>query len=178
MAGFLKFSSLVFRWDFHFFSFRWDKPKPTQIRLPFSGKFLSKFIRHISLIKKSIVATGVNLVTEVEKLNMAMKFVAPVIAFALLVIASSVGKPPGEKSLFYRRKNPRLVMLAEENRSPIRSNGSRSGACVLIFPLCHGRVPLLSHARCQNIHKNPRPTDYLITDNSCDQVTIKKLYNY
>ena len=86
MAGFLKFSSLVLRWDFQFFLFSWDRPKPKQIRLPFSRKFLSKFIRHISLIKKSIVATGVNLVTEVEKLNMAMKFVAPVIAFALLVM--------------------------------------------------------------------------------------------
>ena len=60
------------------------------------------------------MATGVNLVTEVEKLNMATKFVAPVIALALLVIVSSVGKPPVEKSLFSRRKNSRQSMFAEE----------------------------------------------------------------
>ena len=64
--------------------------------------------------QKSIVATGVNLGTEVEKLNMATKFVALVIALALLVIASSVGKLPGEKSLFSQRKNPRQLMFAEE----------------------------------------------------------------
>ena len=45
---------------------------------------------------------------------MATKFVAPVIALALLVIVSSVGKPPGEKSLFSRRKNSRQFMFAEE----------------------------------------------------------------
>ena len=97
------------------FSFRRDKPKPKQLRLPFSREFLSNHIRHIShSTKKSIVATGVNLVTEVEKLNMATKFVAPVIALALLVIVSSVGKPPVEKSLFSRRKNSRQFMFAEE----------------------------------------------------------------
>ena len=66
------------------------------------------------------MATGVNLVIEVEKLNMAIKFIAPVIAFALLVIASSVGKPPGEKSLFYRRKNPRQLMFVEEETQMAR----------------------------------------------------------
>ena len=45
---------------------------------------------------------------------MAMKLVALVIALALLVIASSVGKPPEEKSLLSRRKNPRQPMFAEE----------------------------------------------------------------
>ena len=45
---------------------------------------------------------------------MAMKYVAPVIALVLLVIASSVGKPPGEKSLLSWRKNPRQLMFAEE----------------------------------------------------------------
>ena len=45
---------------------------------------------------------------------MATKFVAPVIALVLLVIASSVGKLPGEKSLLSQRKNPRKLMLAEE----------------------------------------------------------------
>ena len=45
---------------------------------------------------------------------MTMKFVAPVIALALLVIASSVGKPLGEKSLLSQRKNPRQLMFAEE----------------------------------------------------------------
>ena len=95
------------------------------------------------------MATGVNLVTEVEKLNMATKFVAPVIALALLVIVSSVGKPPVEKSLFSRRKNSRQFMFAEEE-----SNGSRCRACVLIFPLCHGRVSVLSLARCQTFCNN------------------------
>ena len=45
---------------------------------------------------------------------MATKFVAPVIALALLVIASSVGKLPGEKSLLSQRKNLRQLMFAEE----------------------------------------------------------------
>ena len=45
---------------------------------------------------------------------MAMKFVAPVIVLALLVIASSTGNLHGEKS----------------------------GACALIFPLCDCRVPM------------------------------------
>ena len=44
---------------------------------------------------------------------MAMKFVTPVIALALLVIAS-VGKPPEEKSLLSRRKNARQLIFAEE----------------------------------------------------------------
>ena len=83
---------------------------------------------------------------------MTTEFVAPVITLALLVIASSVGNPRGEKSLLSRRKNPRQLMFAEENRSPIRSNGSRSGACGFIFPLCRCRVPVLSHARCQTLN--------------------------
>ena len=66
------------------------------------------------------MAIGVNLVTEVEKLNIAMKFVAPVIAFALLVVASSVGKPPGEKSLFYLRKSPLQLMCVEEETQMAR----------------------------------------------------------
>ena len=45
---------------------------------------------------------------------MATKFVAPVIALALIVIASSVGKLPVEKSLLSQRKNPRKLMFAEE----------------------------------------------------------------
>ena len=46
---------------------------------------------------------------------MATKFVAPVIALALLVIASSVGKLSGKKSLLSQRKNPRQRMFAEED---------------------------------------------------------------
>ena len=49
---------------------------------------------------------------------MATKFVAPVIALALLVIASSVGKLSGEKSLLSQRKNPRQLMFAEEDSQP------------------------------------------------------------
>ena len=45
---------------------------------------------------------------------MAKKFVAPVITLALLVIASSVGKLPGEKSLLSQRNNPRQLMFVEE----------------------------------------------------------------
>ena len=77
---------------------------------------------------------------------MATKFVAPVIALALLVITFSVGKPPGEKGLFSRRKTCIGLCLQKKHRSPVRSNGSRSGACALIFPLCHCRMPVLSHA--------------------------------
>ena len=36
---------------------------------------------------------------------MATKFVAPVIALALLVITFSVGKPPGEKKLVFSAEN-------------------------------------------------------------------------
>ena len=44
------------------FSFRKDKSKPKQLRLPFSGEFFSILIRHISpSTPKSIVVTGVNL---------------------------------------------------------------------------------------------------------------------
>ena len=49
---------------------------------------------------------------------MATKFVAPVTALALLVIASSVGKLSGEKSLLSQRKNPRQLMFAEEDSQP------------------------------------------------------------
>ena len=43
----------------------------------------------------------------------------------------------------------KFVLSAEKPIRRRNSNGSRSGACALIFPPCHGRVPLLSHARCQ-----------------------------
>ena len=46
--------------------------------------------------------------------NMAAKFLAPVIALALLVIASSVGKLPGEKSLLSQRKIPCQLMFGEK----------------------------------------------------------------
>ena len=81
--------------------------------------------------------------------NMASKFVAPVIALALVVIASSFGKPLGEKSLLSRGKNHVSLCLQKKNRRPGRSNGLRSGPCALIFPLYHCRVPVLSYARCQ-----------------------------
>ena len=45
---------------------------------------------------------------------MAAKFIAPVIALALLVIASSVGKLPGEKSLLSQRKIPCQLMFGEK----------------------------------------------------------------
>ena len=59
---------------------------------------MSRSQSHISLNIKSIVVTGVNLVTEAEQPT--TDFVAPVLALALHVIASLVGKPPGEKVCF------------------------------------------------------------------------------
>ena len=53
---------------------------------------------------------------------MTRKSVAPVIALAFLVIASSVGNPRGEKSLLSRRKNPRQLMFAEEESFFVLSN--------------------------------------------------------
>ena len=82
---------------------------------------------------------------------MAMKFVAPVIALALLVIASSVGKPLEKKACCLGGKTRASLRLQKKNRRPGRSNGSRSRACALIFPLCHCRVPVLSNARCQTL---------------------------
>ena len=75
---------------------------------------------------------------------MATKFVAPVIALALLVIASSVGKLSGEKSLL-------SLCLQKKIRSPGQSNGLGSGACALNFTLCHCQVHVLSHAQCQTL---------------------------
>lgn len=50
------------------FSFRGDKSKSKEIRLHFSGKFLSNLLRHMShSTKKRTELTGVNLVTEVEQ---------------------------------------------------------------------------------------------------------------
>ena len=45
---------------------------------------------------------------------MATKFVAPVIASALLVITFSVGEPLEKKGLFSRRKTPLQLMFVEE----------------------------------------------------------------
>ena len=45
---------------------------------------------------------------------MTTDFVAPVLALALHVIASSVGKPPREKSLFFPEEKPRQLIFAEE----------------------------------------------------------------
>ena len=48
------------------------------IRLPFSGKFLSNFLRHIThSAKKSMVVTGVNSVTKLSSRKMATKLVGP-----------------------------------------------------------------------------------------------------
>ena len=45
---------------------------------------------------------------------MATKFVAPVIALALLVITFSAGKPPGEKRLVFSAENLHQLMFTEE----------------------------------------------------------------
>ena len=82
---------------------------------------------------------------------MATKFIAPVIALALLVIASSVGKAPGKKACCLGEKTRVSLCLQSKNNSPGRSNDSRGGACALIFPLCHCRVPVLSLVRCQTL---------------------------
>ena len=66
---------------------------------------------------------------------MTTDFVAPVLALALHVIASSVGKPPGEKVCFSRRKNRVSLYLQKKNRSPESSNCLSSGACAFILLL-------------------------------------------
>ena len=55
--------------DFNFSSIKTAiSPNQKNVRSLFSGKFLSKpHLPHISFDKKSIVVTGVNLVTEVEQ---------------------------------------------------------------------------------------------------------------
>ena len=90
--------------------------------------------------------TGVNLVTEVEQ--PLTWFLAPVVILVLLVIASSLDKPhpPGEKRLLFRWKKPRQLIFAEKNRSSERFDGSSSGACVLILPLCPQVVKISTHA--------------------------------
>ena len=95
--------------------------------------------------------TGVNLVTEVEQ--PLTWFLAPVVILVLLVIASSLDKPhptppppPGEKRLLFRWKKPRQLIFAEKNRSSERLDGSSSGACVLILPLCPQVVKISTHA--------------------------------
>ena len=92
--------------------------------------------------------TGVNLVTEVEQ--PLTWFLAPVVILVLLVIASSLDTPhpstPGEKRLLFRWKKPRQLIFAEKNRSSERFDGSSSGACVLILPLCPQVVKIFTHA--------------------------------
>ena len=68
------FSSTIEAKWLHFFKIRIacshfaDKSKSKEIRLHFSGKFLSNFLRHIShSTKKRTELAGVNLVTEVEQ---------------------------------------------------------------------------------------------------------------
>ena len=81
---------------------------------------------------------------------MAAKFLAPVIALALLVIASSVGKLPGEKSLLSQRKIPCQLMFGEKRAVALDNQMAREAEHVhSVFTLCHCRVPLLSHAQCQ-----------------------------
>ena len=48
-------------------------------------------------------------------------------------------------------RNRAGLCLQKKNRRSGRSNGSRSGACALIFALCHCKVPVLSHERCQTL---------------------------
>ena len=58
--------------------------------------------------------------TEVDKLNMAMKFVTPVSLLRFLSLPPPLANPPGEKSLFYRRKNPLQLTFAEEETQMAR----------------------------------------------------------
>ena len=82
---------------------------------------------------------------------MATKFVAPVTALALLVIASSVGKLSGEKSLLSQRKNPRQLMFAEDDSQPwtIKWLGKWSMCTQFYAVFC--QVHVLSHAQCQTL---------------------------
>ena len=70
---------------------------------------------------------------------MTTEFVAPVIALALLVIASSVGNPHGEKAekpAYVCRR--RIVALCAQM--------AREAEHAHSFFRCHCRVPVLSHA--------------------------------
>ena len=62
---------------------------------------------------------------------MATKFVALVIAVALLFIASSVGNPLEEKFGVSSEKPTSAYVCRTE-----RSDDSSSGACALVLPLC------------------------------------------
>ena len=49
---------------------------------------------------------------------MATKFITPVIALALLIMFSLVGKPPEEKGLMSWKKNLHQLTFAEEELLP------------------------------------------------------------
>ena len=90
---------------------------------------------------------------------MATEFVAAVIALALFIIASSVGKPL-EKILNVSRclgeKTLVRLCLQKKNCSPERSNGSSSGAYALISPLCRYQAfpsPPINNTRTSHVLK-------------------------
>lgn len=64
---------------------------------------------------------------------MATRFVAPFITLALLIIVSSLGKPPQCKILLFRRKTRCRLYLQKKNRGPEHSNGSSNEAWILIL---------------------------------------------
>ena len=65
---------------------------------------------------------------------MATKFAAPVIALALLVIASSVDKPLEEKFVLSAEK-PVSDYVCRRRIVALNFNGSSSGACALFLHL-------------------------------------------
>ena len=80
---------------------------------------------------------------------MANKIVSPVITLALLVIASSVGKPQEKKGCCLGGKTLISLCLQKKNRIPAHLNGSSSGACEIIFLWCL-LAPFLQRTR--NVH--------------------------
>ena len=71
-----------------------------------------------------------------------------------LSLPPQLANPLERKVCFLSGKTRVSLCLLKKNHSPGRSNGSRCRACVLIFSLCHGRVSVLSIARCQTFCNN------------------------
>ena len=134
------------------FSFRSDKLKPKQLRLPFSRKFFR--ISSGTYLTQQKKYCG----NRCELSNWSWAAVTwQWSSLHLLSLRRFLSLPPRlatplEKKVCCLGGRTRTSLcLQKKNRRPRRSNGSRSGASALIFPLCHCREPVLSHARCQTL---------------------------
>ena len=94
-----------------------------------------------------------NLVTEVEHVKHGNEVRRTCYRFSASSQPSRLANLLKKKACCLGGKTRASLCLQKKNRRPGRSNGSRSGACALIFPLRHCRVPVLSHARCQTFQK-------------------------